>query len=187
MPSKLATPAIFILHFTKNAFTHPSPYTYGHPPIYIELSFPISVNPSLPCLPSYAYLLSTTYLCILISIVLWRVRMFCPNSYVNYASPSSKANHYFWALNWNFLCANVFPCEDSKTLSVCPYPGKRSHHIFVNISPTLVIDTSMERSLRVLKHGSPKISFFFQKSSKINFDLCWRAEITLASSISVLH
>ena len=28
---------------------------------------------------------------------------------------------------------------------------------------------------------------FFQKSSKLNFDLCQRAEITLASSISVLH
>ena len=26
---------------------------------------------------------------------------------------------------------------------------------FVNISPTLVIDTSMERSLRVLHHGNP--------------------------------
>ena len=80
----------------------------------------------------------------------------------------------------------MFPYEDSKTvsvclsvcpsvcpsvclsvcLSVCPYPEKRNHHSFVNISPTLVIDTSMERSLRVLQHGNPKIWFFFQKSSK---------------------
>ena len=29
--------------------------------------------------------------------------------------------------------------------------------IFVNISPTLVIDTSMERSSQVLHHGIPKI------------------------------
>ena len=29
--------------------------------------------------------------------------------------------------------------------------------------------------------------FFFQKRSKLNFDLCWKAEITLASSISVLQ
>ena len=75
----------------------------------------------------------------------------------------------------------MFPCEDSKTvsvrpsvclsvcLSICPYPEKRNHHSFVNISPTLVIDTSMERSSRVLHHGNPKIWFIFQKSSKFKF------------------
>ena len=75
----------------------------------------------------------------------------------------------------------MFPYEDSKTvsvclsvrlsvcLSVCPHPEKRYHHSFVNISPTLVIDTSMERSSRVLHHGNPKIWFFFQKSSKFEF------------------
>ena len=50
---------------------------------------------------------------------------------------------------------------------VCPYPEKRNHSSFVNISPTLVIDMSMERSsalLRVLPHRNPKIQFFFQKS-----------------------
>ena len=130
------------------------------------------------------------------------------------------------------VCLSVCP-------SVCPYPEKRNHHSFVNISPTLVIDTSMERSSRVLHHGNPKIGFFFQKSSKFefwlltkswnhlsfvnisptlvidtsmerslrvlqhgnkkkwffffkkvqnsNFDFWRRAEITLASSISVLH
>ena len=72
-------------------------------------------------------------------------------------------------------------------LSVCPHPEKRNHHIFVNISPTLVIDTSMERSSRVLHHGNPKISFLFKKVRNSNFDF-WRiAEITLASSVSVLH
>ena len=40
---------------------------------------------------------------------------------------------------------------------------------FVNISPTLVLDTSVERSSRVLHHGNPKIWFFFQKSSKFEF------------------
>ena len=40
---------------------------------------------------------------------------------------------------------------------------------FVNISPTLVIDTSMERSSRVLHHGNPKIRVFFQKSLKFEF------------------
>ena len=83
----------------------------------------------------------------------------------------------------------MFPYEDSETvsvclsvclsvhlsvcpsvcLSVCPHPEKRYHHSFVNISPTLVIDTLMERSSRVLHHGNPKIWFFFQKSSKFEF------------------
>ena len=73
----------------------------------------------------------------------------------------------------------MFPCEDSKTLSVCPYPEKRNHLSFVNISPTLVIDTSMERSSRVLHHGNPRFWFFFQNRSKLNFDLCRRVEIVL--------
>ena len=64
----------------------------------------------------------------------------------------------------------MFPYEDSKTVSVClsvRTPEKRNHRSFVNISPTLVIDTSMERSSRVLLHGNPKIDFFFQKKFEI--------------------
>ena len=73
----------------------------------------------------------------------------------------------------------MFPYEDSKTVSVClsvilsvrhsvcPHPEKRYHHSFVNISPTLVIDTSMERCSRVLHHGNSKIWFFFQKKFEI--------------------
>ena len=60
------------------------------------------------------------------------------------------------------------PCL-SVCLSICPYPEKRNHHSFVNISPTLAINTSMERFSRVLQHGNPKIWFFFQKSSKFEF------------------
>ena len=70
-------------------------------------------------------------------------------------------------------------------LSLCLHPRKRNHHSFVNISPTLVIDTSMERFSRVLHHGNPNIWIFFQKS--LNFDFWQRAEITLALSTSVLH
>ena len=62
-----------------------------------------------------------------------------------------------------------------------------NHLSFVNISPTLVIDTSMESSLRVLQHENPKIWIFFIKVRNSNFDWFWRAEITIASSISVLH
>ena len=60
------------------------------------------------------------------------------------------------------VCASV-------CLSICTFPEKRNHHSFVIISPTLVIDTSMERSSRVLQHGNPKIWFFFQKSLKFEF------------------
>ena len=38
-----------------------------------------------------------------------------------------------------------------------------NHLSFVNISPTLVIDTSMEWSSRVLHHGNPEMWNFFQK------------------------
>ena len=81
------------------------------------------------------------------------------------------------------MCADMFPYEDSKTVSVCPSvclsvrlsvcpsvrTPKQNHHSFVNISPTLVIDTWMERSSRVLQHGNPKICLLFQKSSKFEF------------------
>ena len=52
-------------------------------------------------------------------------------------------------------CLSVCP-------SVCPYPEKRNYPGFVNINPTLVIDTSMERSSRVLQHGNTKIWFFLK-------------------------
>ena len=61
------------------------------------------------------------------------------------------------------VCPSVRP---SVRPSVCPHPEKRNPLSFVNISPTLVIYTSMERSSRVLQHGNPKHWFFFQKSSK---------------------
>ena len=55
----------------------------------------------------------------------------------------------------------MFPYEDSEILSVRPYPGKRNRPGFVNISPTLVIDASMERFSRVLLHENPEIIFPF--------------------------
>ena len=99
-----------------------------------------------------------------------------------YASPTSGEAYRNRRLTTNFvLWVEIFcvptcfhmrfpkPCL-SVCLSVCPHPEKRSHHSFVNISPTLVIDTSMERSSRVIQHGNPKIwFFFFQKSSKFEF------------------
>ena len=68
---------------------------------------------------------------------------------------------------WGFqnrVCLSVRP-----SVCVCPHPEKIYHHSSVDISPTLVIDTSMERSSRELHHGNPKIWFFFQKSLKFEF------------------
>ena len=47
-------------------------------------------------------------------------------------------------------------------MEFCPYPDfpyaeKRNRPGFVDISLTIVIDTSTERSLRVLQHGNQKI------------------------------
>ena len=76
----------------------------------------------------------------------------------------------FWNWrNWILSVPRVSVCREKNR------PG------FVNISPTLVIDTSTERSSRVLHHGNPKIWFFFSKKFEIEldlyFDLRWRAEI----------
>ena len=57
----------------------------------------------------------------------------------------------------------MFPYEDSKTVSVRLYHEKRNHPGFVNISLTLVNDTSMEWSLRVLQHENHKIWNFLKK------------------------
>ena len=58
-------------------------------------------------------------------------------------------------------------------LSDCPHPEKRNHPGLVNISFTLVIDSSIEKSSQVAIAWKPKnLIFFFQKSLKLNFDLC---------------
>ena len=47
-----------------------------------------------------------------------------------------------------------------------------NHLSFVNISPTLVIDTSMEWSSRVLHHGNPKMWKFFKKFEIDKIEFC---------------
>ena len=51
-----------------------------------------------------------------------------------------------------------------------PYAEKRNRPVFVDISPSLVIDTSTERFSRVLQHGNRKFDFF-SKTFEIEFDL----------------
>ena len=102
-----------------------------------------------------------------------------------YASPTSGNAYSDRELTPNFelkfLCADMFPYEDSKTVSVCPYPEKRIHLNFVNVSPTLVIDTSMESSSRVLHHEHPKIWFSFLKS----LNLILNCILAYAKSLSI--
>ena len=72
-----------------------------------------------------------------------------------------------------FVCRHVsiWGFQNPVCLSICPYPEKRNYPGFVNISLTLIIDTSMERSSRVLHHGNTKIwFFFFFKVWNLNFD-----------------
>ena len=61
-------------------------------------------------------------------------------------------------------------------IELCPYPEflyaeKKNRPGFVNTSPTEVIDTSTERSSRVLQHGNQKL-YFFSRKFEIEFDLC---------------
>ena len=65
------------------------------------------------------------------------------------------------------LCADMFPYEDSKTPSVCPYPEKINHNSFVNNSPTLVIDTSMKGLHEYYNMETPKLDF--SKKFEIEF------------------
>ena len=65
--------------------------------------------------------------------------------------------------------------ENSEFVSVCLsvhlFVCQRNHPSFVNISPTKVINTSVERSLRVLQHENPNIWFSFQKKKGRNWIL----------------
>ena len=70
----------------------------------------------------------------------------------------------------------MFPCEDSKTVSVRTPRKEITIASSISCSPTLVIDTSMERSLRVLQHGNP-IFLNLELNFDLYFDLCQRAEI----------
>ena len=57
--------------------------------------------------------------------------------------------------------------QKSSKFEICLLTKSWNHLSFVNISSTLVIDTSMERFSRVLHHGNPKIWFFFSKKFEI--------------------
>ena len=88
----------------------------------------------------------------------------------------------------------MFPCEDSKTvsvcpsvrLSVCPHPEKRNPLSFVNISPTIVIDTSMERSSRVLHHEK-SIFFYIIKKKRLPQCFCCHVPYTVILITTIIN
>ena len=72
----------------------------------------------------------------------------------------------------------------------CPYPEfpyakKRNRPGFVNISPTLAIDTSTERSSRVLWTKKKNFLKKFEIEFDLYFDLCWRAEINIQVGLNM--
>ena len=60
----------------------------------------------------------------------------------------------------------------SKKFEICLLTKSWNHLSFVNMSPTLVIDTSMERSSRVQHHGNPEIWKFFKKFEIDEIEFC---------------
>ena len=82
----------------------------------------------------------------------------------------SKYHWNFYRKLWKltmklFLWAHMYPYENSEILSV---RTPRKEITLASSISVLLIDTSMERSSRVLQHENKKI-FTFQKRSKLNF------------------
>ena len=90
----------------------------------------------------------------------------------NYASLLSGDAYSYWHLTPNFeLWVDFFFCGD---MSAYPYPEKRNHASFPNISPAVVIDTWTEKSSRVLQHMEYLKFPFFSEKVEIEFWL-WLA------------
>ena len=88
-----------------------------------------------------------------------------------YASPSSAEAYRDWQLTTNFeLWVEIFcvpTCFHMRIPKAClsvrlSVPREKTPG-FVDISPTLVIDTSMERCSQVLQHWNPKSWIFYSK------------------------
>ena len=122
------------------------------------------------CFSVFSFLLNMKNILTILATQTWASNGKC--AWPIYASPSSREAYRnrqlttkILILKWNFLCADMFPYEDSKNVSICLYPEKKKNPGFVNISPALVIDTSMERSSQVTTTPwKPKnLNIFFLK------------------------
>ena len=87
---------------------------------------------------------------------------------------SSRVLHHGNPEMWKFF--KKFEIDE---IEFCPYP--EFPYAEKKIALASSIDTSTERSSRVLQHGNQKIWIFFSKKFEIEFglyfNLCWRAEI----------
>ena len=114
--------------------------------------------------------------------------------------PADQHALLFWAEIFVWWHVSIWGFRNRVCLSVCTLRiGKKvliefwlvpkywNHPSFINISPTVVIDTSMEWCSRVPTISRrPQNLISSKKRSKISFNLWWSDEITLALSIPVL-
>ena len=172
--------SIFFLHFT----TSFNRILIFHAPTFLYFTMTSSGKPIvilLCCLFCYlnekCYILSGSVLNTLSALSQSAHESVCPSNCLsvptsnrkfhycnmaNYASSSPGDANYVRQLTSNFelwveiLC--VPTCFHMSIPISCLSPGKEIAYNFVNIS-LVVIDTSMERSSRVLQHGNPNILF----------------------------
>ena len=86
---------------------------------------------------------------------------------------------YFWLSNTDFFFQN------SSKFEFWLLTKTWNHLSFVNISPTLVIDTAMEWSSRVLHHGNPKMWNFFKKFEIDEIVFCLYPEFPYAEKRNI--
>ena len=88
------------------------------------------------------------------------VRLSAPRQYQSYISNWYINGKVFTSTTpWKHKILIFFFFQKSLKFEFWLMTKSWNHLSFVNISPTLVIDTSMERSSRILHHGNPK--FFY--------------------------
>ena len=88
------------------------------------------------------------------------------NWYIN-GKVFSSTSYSIKTQNYIYFISKKFKID---RIEFCPYPEKRNHSRFVNISPTLVIDTTMRMSLwEATTSWKPKNLIFFVKKFEIEF------------------
>ena len=129
-------------------------------------------------------------------LLIWRQSLLHLTKCDNYASLSSGEAYRDRQLTTNFelwfeiFCVpTCFHVRIPKLFLSVRTPRKKKSPC-VNISLTLVIDKSLERSSQVLQHGNPKILIYFQKKVEIEFLLLfficfWKAEINIQVGLNI--
>ena len=125
----------------------------------VKNNYLCKINHDINCFVKFLFIFKFLYHILFFCLQYARTALAIWFRFSNYASPSSGEAYRDRRLAINFelwveifcvpTCFHVripkpclFVCPSVRT-SVCPHPEKRNHHSFVNISPTLVIDTSI--------------------------------------------